>query len=347
MEQFVGLDVSQDKTHVCVIDSNGKVVWQGTCPSTPEEISRAVKAKAPKAIRIGLESGPLSTWHWHALKAEGLPVLCLDARHAKAALNMQMNKTDKNDAHGLAQIVKAGWYREVGVKSLDSHTIRSMLGARAQLVAMRVEVSNQISGMLKTFGIVLRRHDGLSFEALVAEACERDLGRVNHTIQTLLTVYLGLKQQILCLDRELARYARGSALCRRLMTIPGVGLLSAIAFITAIDDPARFAKSSSVGAYLGLTPRRYQSGEVDHNGKISKCGDPLVRAYLFEAATTLLTRVGRWSALKAWGLKVAKRSGMKKAAVAVARKMAVIMHRVWTTGETFRWTSASTPELEA
>lgn len=274
-------------------------------------------------------------------------MICLDARHAKAALNMQMNKTDKNDAHGLAQIVKAGWYREVGVKSLDSHTIRSMLGARAQLVAMRVEVSNQISGMLKTFGIVLRRHDGLSFEALVAEACERDLGRVNHTIQTLLTVYLGLKQQILCLDRELARYARGSALCRRLMTIPGVGLLSAIAFITAIDDPARFAKSSSVGAYLGLTPRRYQSGEVDHNGKISKCGDPLVRAYLFEAATTLLTRVGRWSALKAWGLKVAKRSGMKKAAVAVARKMAVIMHRVWTTGESFRWTSASTPELEA
>lgn len=130
---------------------------------------------------------------------------------------------------------------------------------------MRVEVSNQISGMLKTFGIVLRRHDGLSFEALVAGACERNLGRVNQTIQTLLTVYLGLKQQILRLDRELARYARGSALCRRLMTIPGVGLLSAIAFITAIDDPARFAESSSVGAYLGLTPRRYQSGEVDHN----------------------------------------------------------------------------------
>lgn len=345
MEQFVGLDVSQDITHVCVIGSDGKIVWQGTCPSTPEGISNAVRARASNAIRIGLESGPLSTWHWHALKAEGFPVICLDARHAKAALNMQMNKTDKNDAHGLAQIVKAGWYREVGVKSLDSHTICSMLGARAQLIAMRVEVSNQIRGMLKTFGIVLRRHDGLSFEALVSEACERDIGRVSHTVGTLLAVYIGLKAQILCLDRELARYARGSALCRRLMTIPGVGLLSAIAFITAIDDPVRFAKSSSVGAYLGLTPRRYQSGEMDHNGKISKCGDPLVRAYLFEAATTLLTRVGRWSALKAWGLRIAKRSGMKKAAVAVARKMAVIMHRVWTTGGTFRWTS--TPELEA
>jgi transposase len=170
MEQFVGLDVSQDITHVCVIGSDGKIVWQGTCLSTPEGISSAVKAKAPNAIRIGLESGPLSTWHWHALKAEGLPIVCLDARHAKAALNMQMNKTDKNDAHGLAQIVKAGWYREVDVKSLDSHTVRSMLGARAQLVAMRVEVSNQIRGMLKTFGVVLRRRDGLSFETLVSEA---------------------------------------------------------------------------------------------------------------------------------------------------------------------------------
>ncbi|MDX0480045.1 IS110 family transposase [Sinorhizobium medicae] len=344
MEQFVGLDVSQDITHVCVIGSDGKIVWQGTCLSTPEGISAAIKAKAPNAIRIGLESGPLSTWHWHALKAEGLPIVCLDARHAKAALNMQMNKTDKNDAHGLAQIVKAGWYREVGVKSLDSHTVRSMLGARAQLVAMRVEVNNQIRGMLKTFGVVLRRRDGLWFETLVGEACAPDAGRVGQTVQALLTIYSGLKQQIHCLDRELARYARGSVICRRLMTIPGIGLLTAIAFITAIDDPVRFAKSSSVGAYLGLTPRRYQSGEADHNGKISKCGDPLVRAYLFEAATTLLTRVEKWSALKAWGLRIAKKSGMKKAAVAVARKMAVIMHRLWTTGGTFRWSSSAAIE---
>ncbi|NRP74778.1 hypothetical protein ILFOPFJJ_05700 [Ensifer psoraleae] len=135
---------------------------------------------------------------------------------------------------------------------------------------------------------------------------------MGHTVRALLTVYTILKQQILCLDRELARYARGSETCRRLMTIPGIGLLTAIAFIAAIDDPVRFAKSSSVGAYLGLTPRRYQSGEADHNGKISKCGDPLVRAYLFEAATTLLTRVEKWSALKAWGLRIAKKSGMKK-----------------------------------
>lgn len=163
MEQFVGLDVSQEMTHVCIIGSDGKTVWQGKCLSTPEAIAEVIKSKAPEVARIGLESGPLSTWHWHALKDMGFPVVCLDARHAKATMSGQVNKTDKNDAYGLAQIVKTGWYREVGVKSLGSHTIRSMLGARAQLVGMRVEVTNQIRGILKTFGIVLTRRTGVPF----------------------------------------------------------------------------------------------------------------------------------------------------------------------------------------
>jgi transposase len=340
MEQFVGLDVSQELTHLCIVGSDGKIVWQGKCASTPEDIAEAIKSKASCVTRIGLESGPLSTWHWHALKAMGLPVMCLDARHAKATMSGQVNKTDKNDAYGLAQIVKTGWYREVGVKSLDSHTVRSMLGARAQLVGMRTEVTNQIGGILKTFGIVLKRRTGAPFEQLVEEACSDDSGMLNHTVHSLLAVYSGLKGQILAFDRALMGYAKKSAVCRRLMTIPGIGVLTAVAFVTVIDDPAKFTKSSSVGAYLGLTPRRYQSGEIDHNGGISKCGDSLVRAYLFEAATTLLTRVEKWSALKAWGLRLAKRGGMKKATVAVARKLAVIMHRMWVDDEAFRWSAA-------
>jgi transposase len=342
MDQFIGLDVSQDITHVCVIDGEGKRSWQGQCESTPEAIAETIRSKAPGATRIGLESGPLSTWHWHALRAMGLPVICLDARHAKATMSGQVNKTDKNDAHGLAQIVKAGWYREVKVKSLDSHTIRSMLRARAQLVGMKVDVSNQIRGVLETFGVVLRNRTGLPFDQLVKEACGNDDCLVSTTIRSLLTVYYGLRDEIECLDRGLLRYAKASDVCCRLMTIPGIGPLTAIAFTTAIDDPSKFAKSSSVGAYLGLTPRRYQSGETDYNGGISKCGDALVRAYLFEAATTLLTRVEKWSALKAWGVRLAKRNGMKKATVAVARKLAVIMHRMWVDGEVFRW-SASEP----
>jgi len=255
----------------------------------------------------------------------------------------QVNKTDKNDAYGLAQIVKAGWYREVGVKSLDSHAIRSMLGARAQLVGVRVEVTNQIRGILKTFGIVLSRRTGEPFERLVNEACGDGESMLNHTVRSLLCVYSGLKEQIRHMDRELIDCARKSVVCRQLMTIPGVGVLTALAFVTAIDDPAKFAKSRSVGAYFGLTPRCYQSGEIDQNRGISKCGDSLVRTYLFEAAGTLLTRVEKWSALKAWGLRLAKRNGLKKAKIAVARKMAVIMHRMWVDGAVFRW-SADTAE---
>ena len=183
MDQFVGLDVSQEMTHLCVIDGDGKAVWQGKCLSTPEDIAKAIKSKAPDVVRIGLESGPLSTWHWHALKAMDLPVVCLNSRHAQATMSGQTNKTDKNDAYGLAQIVKAGWYREVGVKSLDSHTVRSMLGARAQLVGMRVEVTNQIRGILKTFGVVLSRRTGQPFERLVAEACDDSDSMLNRTVQ--------------------------------------------------------------------------------------------------------------------------------------------------------------------
>jgi transposase len=227
----------------------------------------------------------------------------------------------------------------VTVKSLDSHKIRSMLGARAQLVGMRVEVTNQIRGVLKTFGVVLPTRSGVSFESLVDEACDESDGMLNHTIRALLSVYGGLKDQIRSLDRELRGYARESSVCRHLMTIPGVGVLTALAFLTAIDDPAKFAKSRSVGAYLGLTPRRYQSGEIDRDMGISKCGDSLVRTYLFEAAGILLTRVEKWSPLKAWGVRLAKRSGLKKAKIAVARKLAVIMHRMWVSGDPFRWSN--------
>ncbi|MBV8898234.1 MAG: IS110 family transposase [Acidobacteriaceae bacterium] len=340
MEQFVGLDVSQTLTHLCVLDNNGTPLWQGTCASTSEAIAETIKGRAPHAAKIGLESGPLSTWHWHALNGMGLPVVCLDARHAQSALKMQMNKTDKNDAHGLAQIVRMGWYREVGVKSMESHAIRAMLGVRAQLVTMRTNTVNQIRGTLKTFGVVMGKGKGRSFEQQV-ESIARDGGMLGITLRALLAVLRSVSEQLKALDRNASACGKTTAACRHLMGIPGVGTLTALAFVTAIDDPARFRKSRNVGAYLGLTPRRYQSGEKDVTGSISRCGDPLVRGYLFEAATVLLTRVQNWSALKVWGLRLAKRIGMKKAKVAVARKLAVIMHRMWITGEPFRWSETA------
>jgi transposase len=337
MEQYVGLDVSQRQTSVCVIDGKGQTLWQGKCASTPEAIAATVRARAPEVVRIGLESGPLSTWHWHELWRAGLPVVCLDARHAKAALALQLNKSDRNDARGLAQIVRTGWYREVAVKGVDSQLARSLLTTRAQLVRMRVDLANQIRGVLKPFGLIAGKGGGQPFaervRALVAG------GPLQEVAEALLAAWQSVGEQIAVLGRRLVAAARQDQAVRRLMTAPGVGALVALTYVSVVDAPARFAKSSSVGAYLGLTPRRYQSGEEDHTGHISRCGDKLLRTYLYEAAGIVLHRVSRWSALKAWGTRLAKRIGSKKATVAVARKLSVILHRMLRDGSEFRWSA--------
>lgn len=336
MKLYVGLDVSQQETHLCIIDEFGKIIWQGKCASTPEAIAQVVHKRASEATRIGFESGALSTWFWHSLREMGLPAICLDARHAKAALSMQVNKTDKNDAHGLAQIVRMGWYKEVAVKSMDNHIVRSALSARAQLVTMRTGVINQMRGLLKTFGVVLGKQTGKPLVEQV-ERFSIGEGMLGQALQTLLSVYKNLAEQIEKLDELIRHHVKANMACRHLMGVPGIGPVTAAAFVAAVDNSTKFVKSKSVGAYFGLTPRRYQSGEIDRNGHISKCGDRLIRSYLYEAANTLLTRVKRPSSLKAWGQRIAKRSGPGKAKVAVARKIAVIMHKMWMTGEKFRW----------
>jgi hypothetical protein len=208
-----------------------------------------------------------------------------------------------NDADGLAQIVRTGWYREVKVKSVESHLVRATLGARKQLVGMRTEMINQICGLMKIFGLILPKGTGARFEASVRGrfAARAELGLV---IEPLLAAWRALDDQVAVLERQLVRRVRRHEVCHRLMTVPGVGPLTALAFVTTVDNPIRFRRLSSVGAYLGLTPRRHQSGERDVSGRISKCGDRLTRSYLFEAANVLLTRVERWSCLKAWALRL-------------------------------------------
>ena len=286
MDHYVGLDVSLEQTSVCVVDGDGKTLWQGKCASSPEALAATIRARAPAAVRIGLESGPLSSWHWHELRKLGLPVVCLDARHAKAALALQLNKTDRNDARGLAQIVRTG--------------------DRAHVDRVR---------------------------ALVAG------GPLEQVAEALLAAWEAIGSQVAALSRRLVAMARQDQAVRRLMTAPGVGTLVALAYASVIDDPERFHRSSSVGAYLGLTPRRHQSGEEDYAGHISRCGDRLLRSYLFEAAGVVLHRVSKWSALKAWGTRLAKRIGTKKATVAVARKLSVILHRMLRDGSEFRWSA--------
>jgi transposase len=335
MDQYVGLDVSLKETCVCVIDGEGNRVWQGKCSSSPDDIEEVIRKRAPHAARVAFETGPLCVWHWHALRQASVPIVCIHARHAKAALMMQLNKTDQNDAYGLTQIVRCGWYREVEVKSMESHRVRLLLTARSRFVSMRITLYNQIRGLMKTFGVVLPPGKGGTFVRAVEGTLPAD-AIVQTVVTSLLSTWKTVTAELNKIDGEIKKLVRDSELHRNLMTVPGVGVITAAAYVATIDSPHRFSSAKDVGPYLGLTPRRYQSGEIDRTGRVSKCGDAMLRALLFEAAHALLTRTRHKSSLRTWGLALAKRAGPAKGKVAVARKLAVLMHRMWLEGTAFR-----------
>jgi len=338
MELYVGMDVSLKETSICVVDGSGRIVSEGTVISEPSAIAAFIRVKAGSAKRMGLETGPTATWLWHELRAFGLPVVCIDARHAKAALSLQINKSDRNDAVGLARIMQAGWYKEVQVKSLPCHEIRAVLNSRAQLVKIKRDLKNQIRGLLKNHGLIIGKAGGKVFRHR-AEKLVGEHGLLQEAVRPLIEIREIVSREIAGLYRMLLSLARNDVDSRRAMTVPGIGPITALAFRSAIDDPTRFKRSRSVGTYVGLTPRRHASGEVDWSGRVSKCGDAMVRTYLFEAAGVLLTRVPQWCKLKGWGLRLVKRIGFKKAKVAVARKLAVILHRMWCDGTNFIWST--------
>lgn len=338
MEHYVGLDISLKLTAICIVDRTGKIQREGVVPSDPEAIAAFIESHSSKVARVGLEAGATSTWLWTELNKLGLPVICIDARHAKAALKMQINKSDRNDAVGIARIMQCGWYKEVRVKDLDSHAIKALLVSRALLVKIKRDLENQIRGLLKNLGLVIGRAKMNVFAARAAELIQ-DRPELTAAVVPLLETREVIERQIADLDRKVLRLARNNTQVRRFMTVPGVGPITALCYLATIDDPTRFKKSRSVGAYAGLTTRRYRSGEIDWTGRISKCGDAMLRTYLYEAANVLLTRIAKWSALKSWGMRIAKRSSLRKAKVAVARKLAVILHRMWVDGTEFNWSS--------
>lgn len=336
MKQYVGLDVSQKETSICVLDEDGRVVFEGKVPSDPGALAALLRKRAPHIERIGFETGAMASWLWHELKRIGLPVVCIDARHAHAALSTRMNKSDQNDARGLAEIVRIGWYRQVQVKSEKSQLIRSLLLARSRLVSIRRDLENQIRSMLKESGLLFPRAIGKLFRDHVLRLLSAD-HPLRFVFESLLTIHERVSREQTVLDDHVRKLAKADETTRRLMTVPGVGVVTALTFRHTIDDPARFRSAQAVGAYAGLTPRRKQSGELDFNGRISRWGDRLLRTYLFEAASVLLHRTKRWSALKAWGARLVRRIGAKKAKVAIARKIAVILHCIWTDGTQFEW----------
>jgi transposase len=337
MEQYVALDVSLKEISICVIDGKGAVVFEGKTAAEPAILAGVIRAKAPQVVRVGLETGATSPWLFHALKAAGLPVVCMDARYTPAALSMRPTKSDRSDARGLADILRMGWYREVRTKSITSHERLALLATRDRLVTVRTELDAQLRGLLKTFGLILGPGNT---DALVrrAEALAEGHPVISGLVARLAEVRRYVVTQIATLDRDIRRLVRSEPTLKRFMTVPGVGPITALAFLSTIDDPRRFKHARDVGPYLGLTPTRYQSGEMDRQGRISKCGDAFTRTCLYEAANVLLSKVERFSPLKAWGTRLAKRIGARKARVAVARKIAVILHCIWVDGTEFCWT---------
>src|SRR6187401_1181087 len=337
MDHFAGLDVSVKETSICIVDDAGKIVREVKVASEPEALLAVLMNPSYQFKRIGLEAGPLSQWLFSALAEAGLPVICVETRHMRAVLKAQINKTDRNDARGMAQMMRVGLYRPVHVKTLRSQKLRMLLTHRKLLQSKAIAIENDLRGTLRNFGLKVGMVGKVRFEARIQELVKSQPD-LSFLVEPLLIVRRTLREQIVVLHRRLLAIVRDDEVCRRLMTVPGVGPVVALTYRATVDVPARFRKSKSVGAVFGLTCSKYQSGEIDRSGRISRCGDEMMRAMLYEAAHIMLVRSTKWSWLKAWAMQVARHRGLKKAIVALARRLAVIMHRIWVDGTEFRWT---------
>jgi transposase len=273
---------------------------------------------------------------YHGLATLGLPVVCIESRQAYQALKtLATHKTDRNDARGLAHLARSGFFKPIHVKSLPAHAVRALIIARKKLIGQRVMLENQIRGLAVVFGIRLPRALSPAFIDQALRASE-GINGLSAAMEGLIAARTAVLSAVAAIDADMKKMARLSGACRRLMTIPGVGQLTALAFTAAVDDPGRFRRSRDLGAYLGLVPRRFQSGEVDYTGSISKCGDRRMRTLLYEAANVMLTRYKGPLKLKDWALALARRSTMRKARIALARRLAVIMHAMLRHGTEFK-----------
>jgi transposase len=336
---YVGLDVSVARTAVCMMDAAGQVVREQSVASTPEAIAAVVRASGTEVERIGLEAGINSAWIARGLLEAKLPVIVIDATHAAAVLKTGFrNKTDKNDARGIADLMRVNKFRAVMVKSVGAQRDRALLTVREQLRRQSLDARNIIWSILQVEGLKPPKLTSPAFQALVVQSLENEA--LAPLLQPLVAVVEHLDDQVAGLDKVIAARAKASAACKRLMTVPGVGPLVALTYAAGVDDPARFSDSRTVGAHFGLTPRRFQSGEMDWSGGISRAGDAGVRRALYQAANVLIHHSRGWCALKSWAVRIAKRRGLGKAKVALARKLAVVLHKMWTTGTDYRLQAA-------
>jgi transposase len=335
MSYYAGIDVSLEASHVCVIDGSGKIVREARVASEPEALIAWLGSVALELTRIGLEAGPLSQWLYAAMRDAGLAVELLETRHVRNAFKIMPVKTDRKDAQGIAELMRLGWFRPVHCKSMEAQETRAMLTARKLVQKALHEVEMSLRGVLRGFGLKIGKVAPTQFEARIRELVEGHPS-LEVIATAMLSVRATLRREFNGFEKRLRAMARSDVRARLLMSVPGVGTIVALTYAAAIDDPARFTSSKTVGAHFGLTPTRYQSGETDRIGRISKIGDASVRAMLYESAHIIITRpVKGCTALKSWATRIAKRAGTKKATVALARKLAVIMHRMLVDGTTF------------
>lgn len=342
MDQYAGIDVSLEASHLCVVDGQGKVLKEARVASEPEALIAWFANYGAPIVRIGLEAGPLSQWLYAGMKAAGLAVELLETRHVRDAFKSMPVKTDRKDARGIAQLMRLGWFRPVHCKSLPSQEVRALLSARKLLQTKRIDVEMSIRGILRGFGLKVGSTTSRTFETRV-----RELVAQHETLRlisdALLKARAVLEAEFKAIDKRIFALARQDDRTKLLMTTPGVGAVISMTFAAAIDDPSRFKSSRTVGAHFGLTQKKYQSGETDITGRISKCGDEEVRTALYEAANVILTRPVKPSLLKDWAMGVARRAGMKKAKIALARKLAVILHRMLADGTAFNAAKSARP----
>jgi transposase len=337
MEYFIGVDVSLKQSSVCVLDQHGNVVREAKVLSEPEELIAFVLEFPPKTTCVGFEAGPLSQWLHHHLTNAGIAVALMETRQVKAVLKATPIKTDRRAAMGLARLLRMGWFRPVHCKSISSQEVRALLSGRKAVLSAIVNLENAVRGVLRNFGLKVGQIGKIGFEARIRELAEGN-PRLEAMVEGILRSRAALREEFADLDKRIRHLAAEDEVCRRMMTVPGVGAITALTFKAGIDDPSRFRSSKMVGPHFGLTPRRDQSGEKDVVGGITRAGDVGVRTALYGAASVMLRRSSKPSWLRAWGMRVARRRGLKRGIVAVARRLGVILHRMWMDGTEFQFT---------
>jgi len=328
MYHYAGIDVSLEQSAVCVVDGTGRIVREAKVASEPEALIAWFGSLATPLERIGLEAGPLSQWLYAGLREAGLAVELLETRHVRDAFKAMSVKTDRNDARAIAQLMRLGWFRPVHCKSVEAQEVRAVLTARKLLQSKLLDVENSLRGVLRGFGLKVGKTTERTFAARIEELVARHAALAS-IAKALLAVHAVLLREFKGLDKQVLRLARSQPQARLLMTTPSVGPIVALTYASAIDDPERFRSSKAAGAHFGLTPKKYQSGQTDYTGRITKIGDASVREALYQAAHVMLTKpVKNCTELKSWAMRIAKRAGLRKAKVALARKLAVLLHRM-------------------